>query len=148
MTVMYRIVEDQMPPLPEICSDVLKDFLRLCFQKDPTKRPTAVMLCEHEWLKKNWGSHRELRPQDSIPFLKRISGDVPKSYHAISQSGPASETAEAKGGVSASSRVQRRRAAGVHAPMPSAYLGDKVTSRGHSFVELASFGDGKSFILP
>ncbi|KAF7370599.1 Cell division control protein [Mycena sanguinolenta] len=82
MSVMFRIVEDDMPPLPEDCSPLLEDFLRQCFDKDPTKRPSAVMLCEHQWLKKNWGLHKELRPQDSIPFLRRVSADLQKSEAA------------------------------------------------------------------
>lgn len=55
---MFRIVEDNMPPLPEGCSQPLQDFLTRCFNKDPTKRPSAEMLCEHHWLKKNWGAHK------------------------------------------------------------------------------------------
>ena len=43
-----------MPPIPEGCSDLLRDFLEQCFDKDPTRRPNAEMLCEHPWLKKNW----------------------------------------------------------------------------------------------
>ncbi|KAK6992189.1 cell division control protein [Favolaschia claudopus] len=79
MSVMFRIVEDDMPPLPEDCSPLLEDFLKQCFNKDPTKRPSAELLCEHQWLKKNWGAHKELRPQDSIPFLRRVSADLQKS---------------------------------------------------------------------
>jgi serine/threonine protein kinase len=55
---MFRIVEDDMPPLPEDCSPLLEDFLKQCFDKDPTKRPSADLLCEHAWLKKNWGAHK------------------------------------------------------------------------------------------
>ncbi|TFY53358.1 hypothetical protein EVG20_g10152, partial [Dentipellis fragilis] len=55
MTVMFRIVEDEMPPLPEGCSPALTDFLQLCFNKDPSLRPGADLLCEHEWLKTHWG---------------------------------------------------------------------------------------------
>jgi len=55
---MFRIVEDDMPPLPDTCSELLQDFLKQCFQKDPTARPSAEMLCEHAWLKDNW---RELK---------------------------------------------------------------------------------------
>lgn len=51
--VMFRIVEDEMP-IPEECSEPLKDFLQQCFQKDPSMRPDAELLCEHPWLKKNW----------------------------------------------------------------------------------------------
>ncbi|KAF8966314.1 hypothetical protein BDZ97DRAFT_1808980 [Flammula alnicola] len=79
MSVMFRIVEDDMPPLPEGSSELLKDFLEQCFHKDPTRRPSAELLCEHPWLKKNWVALKELRPQDSIPFLRRVSTDLHKS---------------------------------------------------------------------
>ncbi|KAF8159453.1 hypothetical protein B0H34DRAFT_673825 [Crassisporium funariophilum] len=79
MSVMFRIVEDAMPPLPEGCSDLLQDFLQQCFHKDPSKRPSAEILCEHLWLKKNWVALKDLRPQDSIPFLRRVSTDLQKS---------------------------------------------------------------------
>ena len=55
---MFRIVEDDMPPLPESCSELLRDFLTQCFHKDPTKRPDAEILFEHEWLKQNWAPHK------------------------------------------------------------------------------------------
>ncbi|KAM5534674.1 hypothetical protein V8D89_011686 [Ganoderma adspersum] len=79
MSVMFRIVEDSSPPLPEECSESLQDFLRMCFNKDPTKRPSAEQLCDHEWLKRHSAAHKELRPQDSIPFLRRVSADMQKS---------------------------------------------------------------------
>ncbi|TFK39801.1 hypothetical protein BDQ12DRAFT_511749 [Crucibulum laeve] len=79
MSVMFRIVEDNMPPLPEGCSPLLEDFLMLCFNKDPSKRPSAELLFEHPWLKKNWGALKDLRPQDSIPFLRRVSAEVQKT---------------------------------------------------------------------
>jgi len=52
--VMFHIVEDPSPPLPSECSDALKDFFSQCFQKDPTKRPSAEELFEHPWLKDTW----------------------------------------------------------------------------------------------
>lgn len=54
--VMFHIVEDDMPPIPEGCSPMLQDFLEQCFHKDPSKRPSAEFLCEHPWLKKEWGA--------------------------------------------------------------------------------------------
>ncbi|KAG2157725.1 uncharacterized protein EDB93DRAFT_1078401 [Suillus bovinus] len=78
MTVMFRIVEDEMP-IPEECSEPLKDFLQQCFQKEPSMRPDAELLCEHPWLKKNWDALKELRPQDSIPFLRRVSTELQKT---------------------------------------------------------------------
>ncbi|KAF8189096.1 hypothetical protein K438DRAFT_1676847 [Mycena galopus ATCC 62051] len=79
MSVMFRIVENDVPPLPDDCSPLLEDFLRKCFDKDPIKRPSTDSLCEHQWLKKNWVAYKELRPQDSIPFLRQVSTDSQKS---------------------------------------------------------------------
>ncbi|EPQ56313.1 hypothetical protein GLOTRDRAFT_120867 [Gloeophyllum trabeum ATCC 11539] len=106
MTVMFRIVEDDAPPLPEGCSDLLKDFLTQCFHKDPAMRPSAEMLCEHEWLKKNWIGAKELRPQDSIPFLRRVSADMHKQ----------------------SSEAVQRYLAGVDIPKPSPTSGEFFSS--------------------
>ncbi|WVQ62332.1 uncharacterized protein L199_000471 [Kwoniella botswanensis] len=76
MTVLFRIVEDEMPPLPEGISDALVDFLKLCFIKDPNARPPAVMLFEHPWVKGLIPELQALRPQDSVPFLRRVSMDL------------------------------------------------------------------------
>jgi serine/threonine protein kinase len=78
MSAMFRIVEEERPPIPSRCSPELRDFLSLCFRKDPVQRPTAVQLFGHEWLKKNWDPHKDLRPQDSVPFLRRISAGDPR----------------------------------------------------------------------
>ncbi|GAC72363.1 MEKK and related serine/threonine protein kinases [Moesziomyces antarcticus T-34] len=76
MSAMFRIVEDDCPPIPDKCSDALRDLLLQCFNKDPTKRPSAETLFEHEWIRQVWSGHKELRPQDSVPFLRRISADI------------------------------------------------------------------------
>ena len=65
--VMFRIVEDDMPPLPEDCSPLLRDFLTRCFNKNPDQRPSAEVLCEHEWLKKNWVGHKVITHSRSFP---------------------------------------------------------------------------------
>ncbi|WWC86111.1 uncharacterized protein L201_000982 [Kwoniella dendrophila CBS 6074] len=75
MTVLFRIVEDDMPPLPDEMSESLRDFLKLCFIKDPNARPPAVMLFEHPWVK-GLNPELALRPQDSVPFLRRVSMDL------------------------------------------------------------------------
>ena len=69
ITVMFRIVEDDMPPLPEGASDLLKDFLKMCFQKDPKMRPDAEMLCEHEWLKQNWAAGKVHFQDHDRPYV-------------------------------------------------------------------------------
>ncbi|ODN84320.1 hypothetical protein L202_00294 [Cryptococcus amylolentus CBS 6039] len=75
MTVLFRIVEDEMPPLPSGISDDLADFLRLCFTKDPDTRPSAAVLFEHRWLTSLNPQLTALRSQDSLPFLSRVSMD-------------------------------------------------------------------------
>lgn len=47
---LFRILTDDHPPLPENISDNLVDFLKKCFNKDPTKRPTAKELLIHPWI--------------------------------------------------------------------------------------------------
>ncbi|KAH9016024.1 hypothetical protein EDB85DRAFT_1898389 [Lactarius pseudohatsudake] len=72
-------VEDESPPIPERFSGPLVAFLKECFHKDPSMRPSAEQLFEHEWLKNHWGLNKDLRPQDSIPFLRRVSADLQKN---------------------------------------------------------------------
>lgn len=50
--VMYRIVEDDAPPIPPGLPEDLDHFLTLCFQKEPRARPTARQLFGHPWLLK------------------------------------------------------------------------------------------------
>ncbi|ORY28652.1 kinase-like domain-containing protein, partial [Naematelia encephala] len=73
MSVLFRIVEDEMPPLPDVSPD-LEDFLKLCFIKDPKHRPEAVVLFEHPWVKK---LNPEIVRQDftlGVPYLTNVSG--------------------------------------------------------------------------
>jgi hypothetical protein len=51
MPALFRIVQDEHPPLPEGISSSLEDFLMQCFQKDPNRRIDAVGLLKHQWLK-------------------------------------------------------------------------------------------------
>lgn len=39
MTALFKIVEDDMPPLPAGITQELVQFLTACFTKDPMKRP-------------------------------------------------------------------------------------------------------------
>ncbi|CAF1922197.1 unnamed protein product [Brassica oleracea var. botrytis] len=47
---MFKVMRDS-PPVPETMSAEGKDFLRLCFQRNPAERPTASVLLEHRFLK-------------------------------------------------------------------------------------------------
>ena len=52
MPALFRIVQDEHPPLPDGISASLKDFLLMCFAKDPNRRIDAAGLLKHPWLKK------------------------------------------------------------------------------------------------
>ncbi|KDN40353.1 hypothetical protein K437DRAFT_270014 [Tilletiaria anomala UBC 951] len=90
MSAMFRIVVDDCPPIPEVASEELKDLLRQCFKKEPTERPTAEQLFGHPWLDQVWRGQKDLRPQDSVPALRRISADLrrldPSTFIAVPES--------------------------------------------------------------
>ena len=50
MPAMFRIVQDDMPPIPEGASPIVKDFLYHCFQKDVNLRRSAKKLLRHPWM--------------------------------------------------------------------------------------------------
>ena len=50
MPALFRIVNDEHPPLPEGASPAARDFLLQCFQKDPNFRVSARKLLKHPWI--------------------------------------------------------------------------------------------------
>jgi serine/threonine protein kinase len=73
---MFRIVEDPQPPIPEGCSELLRDFLVRCFHRDPQKRPDAKALFGHPWLTKYNGV-------DKVPTL-HLSFVTSSYFHSSS----------------------------------------------------------------
>eukprot|EP01028_Stygiella_incarcerata_P009401 TRINITY_DN444_c0_g2_i1.p1 TRINITY_DN444_c0_g2~~TRINITY_DN444_c0_g2_i1.p1 ORF type:complete len:979 (+),score=280.63 TRINITY_DN444_c0_g2_i1:125-3061(+) len=53
MPALFRIVQDEHPPLPPNISPACKDFLLECFQKDPNRRASAVALLNHAWIRQH-----------------------------------------------------------------------------------------------
>eukprot|EP00301_Raphidiophrys_heterophryoidea_P006520 c12626_g1_i2.p1 GENE.c12626_g1_i2~~c12626_g1_i2.p1 ORF type:complete len:1006 (+),score=281.74 c12626_g1_i2:443-3460(+) len=53
MPALFRIVQDDHPPLPNIAglSNQLEDFLLQCFQKEPALRVSAQQLLRHPWVR-------------------------------------------------------------------------------------------------
>lgn len=47
---MFRITEDNHPPIPDNLSDELNNFLLCCFQKDISIRSSAIQLLDHPWI--------------------------------------------------------------------------------------------------
>ncbi|KAF9551809.1 hypothetical protein EC957_004132 [Mortierella hygrophila] len=112
LTTLFRIVEDERPPLPSNLSMDLLDFLCQCFQKDPSLRPSAGALGRHIWIKRNFTS-RELKPMDSLPYMKRKSME-PKERLVIAA------TLEVEGGGLTAKRASTPLGLSSGAPPPAA----------------------------
>lgn len=67
MPALFRIVQDDCPPIPEGASPIVKDFLYHCFQKDCNLRISAKKLLKHPWMvsarKQLASQHAELGPE-------------------------------------------------------------------------------------
>ena len=50
LPAMFRIVQEDHPPLPDGVSEPLEDFMLLCFQRDPKLRSSATKLKKHKWV--------------------------------------------------------------------------------------------------
>ncbi|XP_047311875.1 MAP3K epsilon protein kinase 1-like isoform X2 [Impatiens glandulifera] len=50
MPALFRIVQDEHPPIPDGLSPDITDFLRQCFKKDARLRPDARTLLSHPWI--------------------------------------------------------------------------------------------------
>ncbi|KAF2069497.1 hypothetical protein CYY_009186 [Polysphondylium violaceum] len=64
MPALFRIVQDDCPPLPEGISPALKDWLMQCFQKDPNLRISAQKLLKHKWI---LASHKKKQEVQETP---------------------------------------------------------------------------------
>ncbi|KAJ3823551.1 kinase-like protein [Lentinula raphanica] len=88
MPALWRIVQDDCPPIPEGASAVVKDFLACCFQKDPNLRIGARKLLRHPWMAKG-------QQQASSRKGKNAKGDPQR------QARPPKHTSNAYGGTEA-----------------------------------------------
>ncbi|KZT28795.1 hypothetical protein NEOLEDRAFT_1129017 [Neolentinus lepideus HHB14362 ss-1] len=50
MPALFRIVQDDCPPIPEGASPIVRNFLEHCFQKDANLRISAKKLLKHPWM--------------------------------------------------------------------------------------------------
>ncbi|KAL5697865.1 MAP3K epsilon protein kinase 1 [Ranunculus cassubicifolius] len=50
MPALFRIVQDEHPPISDNLSPDITDFLRQCFKKDSRQRPDAKELLLHPWI--------------------------------------------------------------------------------------------------
>ncbi|ELP86370.1 cell division control protein 15, CDC15, putative [Entamoeba invadens IP1] len=50
---LHKIVSDEIPPIPNEISYLLRDFLLQCFQKNPLARASSTSLQSHKWFVEN-----------------------------------------------------------------------------------------------
>ncbi|KAK4699243.1 hypothetical protein P7C70_g7019, partial [Phenoliferia sp. Uapishka_3] len=70
MPALFRIVNDDCPPIPETASAVVRDFLLQCFQKDGNLRIGARKLLRHPWMMAA-KRQADLTKRDQIPRAAR-----------------------------------------------------------------------------
>jgi serine/threonine protein kinase len=70
MPALFRIVQDDCPPIPEGASAVVKDFLYHCFQKDPNLRVSAKKLLKHPWMAQ---ARRQLGKMEADEEVPRVA---------------------------------------------------------------------------
>ncbi|XP_049849047.1 serine/threonine-protein kinase sepA-like [Schistocerca gregaria] len=68
MGALFRIVQDDMPPLPEGISSLLRDLLMKCFQKEPFLRSSAETLLKHRW----FSAHAKMTTEMQIPISAQV----------------------------------------------------------------------------
>ncbi|KAI4385817.1 hypothetical protein MLD38_003810 [Melastoma candidum] len=75
MPALFRIVQDDHPPIPDNLSPDITDFLRQCFKKDARQRPDAKTLLSHPWIQNcRRALHSSLRHSGT---LRNIQEDTP-----------------------------------------------------------------------
>ncbi|KAL5168945.1 MAP3K epsilon protein kinase 1 [Glycine soja] len=89
MPALFRIVQDEHPPIPDSLSPDITDFLLQCFKKDARQRPDAKTLLSHPWIQncrrvlqsslRHSGTLRNIEEDDSADA--EVSGGYHKSAY-------------------------------------------------------------------
>ena len=56
--VIFRIVDNECPPILGRSSGPFVAFLKECFHEEPEMRLSAEKLFDHEWLENHWGLNK------------------------------------------------------------------------------------------
>jgi len=73
-SALFRIVQDEHPPIPTSISENCKDFLLECFQKEAVVRKEAKELLKHPWVRSQ--NHQAL---DMINASNQLPQEVANS---------------------------------------------------------------------
>ncbi|KAL9068867.1 MAG: hypothetical protein Q9157_006371 [Trypethelium eluteriae] len=72
MPALFRIVNDDHPPLPDGASPAVRDFLMQCFQKDPNLRVSARKLLKHPWIASAGKAEVPVKPTQYDETVKEV----------------------------------------------------------------------------
>ncbi|KAI9266992.1 kinase-like domain-containing protein [Sporodiniella umbellata] len=143
MSAMFRIVEDEYPPLPQNISEDMQNFLLCCFQKDPEQRSSSKELQSHSWITKNLKLQQKGKRSDKketrkeivhCQFISSMSLDVVNGsndlglYHTTEEQSHASKMAR----VTTTQELEQFYSSNVTV-MP--LFDDNEDNNGHVFVE-------------
>ncbi|KAJ6466208.1 hypothetical protein C8R45DRAFT_483404 [Mycena sanguinolenta] len=148
MPALFRIVQDDCPPIPEGASPIVKDFLYHCFQKDCNLRISAKKLLRHPWMvaaRRQMAAGKE--PPESKPTRRPLSNynydeavlkvqewnealkspSRPSKHPARATNGRApSPVREITASPSSSSTATAWKVGGATAIQPHAHLAEKI----------------------
>ena len=103
MPALFRIVQDDHPPMPDGIGAAFEDFLLNCFTKDPNRRITASALLKHPWLKQAAEQDRALsNVPPTIKGANAVSSTPQKHSSSSSASTPSAPRSGGKAPVSSS----------------------------------------------
>ncbi|KAJ4898042.1 MAP3K epsilon protein kinase 1 [Raphanus sativus] len=112
MPALFRIVQDDNPPIPDSLSPDITDFLRQCFKKDSRQRPDAKTLLSHPWIRNSRRAlQSSLRHSGTIKYMKEAAASSEKDAEG-SQDVTESHSAE-KSGMSKSDSKSKLPLVGV-----------------------------------
>uniref|UniRef100_A0A7C9A5Q9 Mitogen-activated protein kinase kinase kinase n=1 Tax=Opuntia streptacantha TaxID=393608 RepID=A0A7C9A5Q9_OPUST len=74
----------ELPAIPRHLSDEGKDFVRQCLQRDPLKRPTAVQLLEHPFVRNAASLEKSFISSEPPAPLGNASGNVDMGHNKMS----------------------------------------------------------------
>ncbi|XP_073306781.1 MAP3K epsilon protein kinase 1-like isoform X1 [Primulina huaijiensis] len=76
MPALFRIVQDEHPPIPDGLSADITDFLRQCFKKDARQRPDAKTLLSHPWIPNSRRAlQTSLRHSESLRTIEDVGSE-------------------------------------------------------------------------
>lgn len=96
MSVMFSIVEDLHPPLPDGISPALKDLLLSCFKKEPRGRPTARELRFHPWIALHHANAATTEHDSRSTYSPKLEGQKVHGFLGSLQKGQRRNSAEVR----------------------------------------------------